>query len=457
MNQVARLWAAVETAMEHATRGRAHIAGRTRALLFSGAALVVPVLAGGCDDDRLSGEPGGGTTTSVADRHVPGDAHDQQESGHSDEVRLTPDAIERHGVRIEEAQLWILRPTLTCPARVAFNAEAMAHVGSPVGGRAVEIRVRLGDVVQAGDELVVVESPELGEAQAEYLQKRLAVEMATPAVEQARVAWERARGLHEQSQSISLTEVQKREVEHKAAAMSLRAAEAAVIGAESHLRILGIGREAIESLAASGEIDPRYTIRAPIAGRVVEREVTLGELVGPEREALLVVADTSVLWVIAEVPEARVREVPVGARAWVRVGGPGGDTREATVAFVGPTVDPATRTAQARLEVAAEGLGLAPGMFVQVEVVAQAASGAEPAPQVAVPEEAVQTVGGASCVFVPAAGQRDTFVKRPVGVGPAIGGLVPVSWGLAEGERFVAAGAFILKAELGKAGAEHSH
>src|SRR5262245_46415861 len=66
---------------------------------------------------------------------------------HADEVKLTDESIQRHGIRVEPAVSRVLAPTFTAPARVAFNAEAMAHVGSPLRGRAVEIKVRQGDQV----------------------------------------------------------------------------------------------------------------------------------------------------------------------------------------------------------------------------------------------------------------------------------------------------------------------
>jgi cobalt-zinc-cadmium efflux system membrane fusion protein len=74
-----------------------------------------------------------------------------------------------------------------------------------------------------------------------------------------------------------------------------------------------------------------------------------------------------------------------------------------------------------------------------------------------VPEDAVQTVEGSPAVFVPVAGEANTFQKRAVTVGRQVGGLVPVHTGLAEGELFVSAGTFILKAELGKGSAQHEH
>jgi len=96
-------------------------------------------------------------------------------------------------------------------------------------------------------------------------------------------------------------------------------------------------------------------------------------------------------------------------------------------------------------------------MFAQVEIVATDPSGVEPTPVIAVPEEAVQTVEGGPAVFIPVLGEENTFAKRSVTVGRPVGGLVPIYSGLVEGEQFVAAGSFILKAELGKAGAEHDH
>ncbi|MBC8106127.1 MAG: efflux RND transporter periplasmic adaptor subunit, partial [Anaerolineae bacterium] len=70
---------------------------------------------------------------------------------------------------------------------------------------------------------------------------------------------------------------------------------------------------------------------------------------------------------------------------------------------------------------------------------------------------AVQTVEGEPSVFVPVEGEPNTFAKRAVGVGAPINGMVPVFAGLKDGEKYVATGSFILKAELGKAGAAHEH
>ena len=424
------------------------------------AAIMMLAIAGGCkkhtEGEGGDGHDHGSKAPAKADEHA-GHDHSGGAEAHTDEVKLTTEAVERYGVKVQSAQLWALKPTFTAPARVAFNTEAMAHVGSPLRGRAVEIKVRLGDAVKRGDTLLLVESPELGEAQNDYFQKRIAAQTAAPAVDLAKVAWERAKGLFEQSQGISLTEVQKREAEYKAAVAAQRAAEAAVVGSENRLHLLGMSQAAVESLATTGEIAPKYTLHAPIDGQVVEREVTLGELVSPDREALMVLADTSTLWVLADVPEARLHEVAAGAKAWVTIGSGSERRFEGRVAFVAPLVDAATRTAQVRIEVPSAALMLKPGMFAQVEIVATDPSNPEPAPMVAVPDEAVQTVEGGPAVFVPVKGEPNTFAKRAVAVGSSVGGLVPILTGLVEGEEFVVAGTFILKAELGKGSAAHEH
>ena len=377
------------------------------------------------------------------------------DNGHADEVKLTADAIRQWKIRVEPTTKRVVTATFTAPARVAFNTEAMAHVGSAVQGRATEIKVRVGDIVKKGDELLVVESPSLGEAQSDFLQKRTAVAVAASAVEPARDAAERARKLYDQNQGIALGEVQKRQAEFKAAQGAQQTAEAAATAAENKLHLLGMDQKTIGLLISSKEINPRYVIRAPIAGQVIEREVTLGELVAPEKEALMVLADTGTLWVIADVPEARLRDVAVGAAAHVRIAAVDDEAVSGNLSFIAPSLDPNTRTAQVRIEVKNDHGKLKPGMFATAVL----ASCREAAGQLvlAVPDEAVQTVEGGPAVFVPVEGEPNTFAKRAVGVGPAVGGMVPITSGLKEGEPVVVSGSFLLKAELRKGEAAHEH
>lgn len=435
-----------------------------RALSGSGVlfAYLALLLLPGCDENSPAGtSPEAVVNAASEQEHAEEPGHDHAgESEHADEVKLAGDAVARYGIQTSTAQLWVLRPTMTAPARVGFNTEAMAHVGSPLRGRIAEVKVRVGDPVKAGQELAVIESPELGEAQADYLQRRVAVQTAGPAVDLSKVAWERAQGLYEKSQGISLTEVQRREAEHKVSIAALKAAESARTAAANRLHMLGMDHDAIEALATTGEVVPRYAIRAALDGVIVQREVTLGELVGPDREYLMVIADATQLWVLADVPEAKLLRIHAGAKAWISVGSlseAGSKRFEGSVAFISPFVDPTTRTAQVRIEVPMAELGLRPGMFAQAEIVEMDPGEPAPAPVVAVPEDAIQTVEGGPALFVPVEGEPNTYAKRAVTIGRAVGGLAPVFSGLVEGELFVSEGTFILKADLGKGAAAHEH
>lgn len=407
---------------------------------------------------RDSGSSPGSAAESVDASESGGhDGHDHGEDKHADEVTLTSDAIDRYGIKIETASLYRLGPSFIAPARVAFNAEAIAHVGSTLPGRVVELAVRLGDVVTKGDLLLVVESPQLGEAQSDYLQKMIAAQATTATVDLAKNALDRAKRLFDENRGIALDEVQKREGEFRVALASLRTAESTAVAAENKLHVLGVTQKAVAEIKASGEVNPRFPVVAPISGEVVEREVTLGELVSPEREKLLVLANVEILWVLADVPEAHLPELAQGAKAWINAGSLDPHQHEGQISYVAPMIDPHTRTVSVRVAVECEDRSLKPGMFVQVEIASTDRNNPEPAPVIAVPDIAVQTVEGETSVFVPVPGEENTFAKRAVSVGKAVAGLVPVYRGLVEGEAYVASGSFLLKADLGKATAEHQH
>lgn len=412
----------------------------------------------GHDHDHPATSP---AATRPADdhRHAEGEkhAHDTHEGGseHADEVRLLPQAIKTFGIRTAPVTKQVLTQRVVAPARIAFNGEQMAHVGSAVSGRVSEIKARLGDTVKKGDILLVVDSPELGEAQSDFLVKQAAIATALSAADGAKSALDRARQLYEESKGITLTELQKREIEFKAAQGTVLSAEAAATAAENKLHLLGMSHDAVKAMEKTKEIDPKFLVRAPLDGQVIEREATLGELVRPDREELLVLADMRTLWVLADVPEAKLDDVAVGSLARIQLATRARQVLEGVVSFISPELDPATRTARVRIEVKNGLAPLRPGMFAQV--VLSPAIVDESRAVLAVPDAAVQTVEGSPCVFVPVNGEEGTFAKRAVKVGAGVGGMLPVLAGLKEGDRIVVEGTFILKAELGKGSAGHEH
>ena len=381
--------------------------------------------------------------------------------GEADEgpkVKLTSEAIETYGVKVGKVKKHLLVPSFVVPARVAFNAEAMARVGSIVAGRVVEMKAKAGDAVKKGDVLLVIESTDLGEAQSDLLQKRNALDAATSAVETARASYQRAKNLFE-TQGVSLGELQKREGEHKAAMSQQQAALGAREAAERKLSLLGMNSEAITEMTQSGRINSHYGVAAPIAGQVIERNVTLGQLVGPTNDALMVLADLTTLWVLADVPEAKLADVSVGSKARITVNALPGKAINGAVTFVASSLDPTTHCSQVRIDLKLDENAafstIKPGMFAQVEIESATLKN-QARETIAVLEDAIHMIDGHPVVFVEDDDEENTFIKRPVAIGEAINGLVPIFSGLKEREKIVKSGGFILKAEFAKSAVKDS-
>jgi cobalt-zinc-cadmium efflux system membrane fusion protein len=363
-------------------------------------------------------------------------------------VHLTKEAAEENHIKIESVGKRLLIPTFIAPARVAFNAEAMAHVGSVVPGRVEKINVRLGDTVHEGEELLVVKSVELGEAQSDYLQKRTAVAAATAAVDPVRIAYERGKLLYDQSQGIALAEVQKREADLKAARAALEASIAASTAAGRKLGLLGMNEKAIEQLMKTGELTPIFTVRAPIGGQVIARDVSLGALVTPDKDSLMMIADLGTLWVLADVPEGRLGELKLGAGARLKLAALPAETFAGTVGLIAPALDINTRTVQVRIVVKNDKGLLKPGMYALAAI--ESGQEKKPEPVVAVPDDVVQLIDGQTVVFIPVAGVENKFKRVDVKTGATVDGWTAILSGLKEGEKIVTEGAFILKAQLAK-------
>ncbi len=393
--------------------------------------------AGGCkpDNDDNAGSAGSTPTTESSTKT----------DGRSDtEVKLPPEAVSRAGIRVETADRHDLGPTFMAPGRVGFNSEAITHVGSPVKGQVKEIKVKRGDTVAKDAELLVIESTELGETQREYLSRKAAVKNAESLVSPAQEAFERARERLKNEQ-VTVAEVQKRLAEFRTAQAAVESAKSGVAAMETRLRVLGQNQQALDELMRTGEVNPRFKVRAPIAGQVMERNVAAGEMVTPERDSLLVLGDTATVYVLADVPEDKMAELRKGARMRVRIAAAGGLPERGTVSFISGALTASTRSVEVRTEVDNSQGKLRPGMLAEIEIGEQG----ERKSVIAVPDVALQSIDGRACVFVPGR-EEGTYLRREVKVGRATGDWVEILSGIKEGERLVTTGAAALKMELVK-------
>lgn len=365
--------------------------------------------------------------TSCNGQGEPEGEEETHEEEHSNLIRLDPGAIKAANIRIEEVTLKSLKNSLQAPGDVHFNDNKLAHVGSRVSGRIVEVQVNLGDKVQEGDSLAIIDSTELGTAQSEYLKAKanfLAQEKS----------YVRAKKLLE-GKAISLGEYQEREAEY----MTVRA-EFKATG--DRLLLLGLSETEVEHIGDEQIINSKVPVRAPFAGTIVEKHATLGEVIDPAAN-LFTLADLSTLWVIADVPEKDIPLIKSGLPVEIKVSPYPNDVFRGTVTYIGDRIDPSTRTVKVRTDVDNSLGKLKPEMFATIFITTGVVSDV-----LAIPGEAVQTDENKKIVFVDKG--NGGFEKREVSLGRQVDSFYHVMDGVKAGERVVTKGSFLLKSEAEK-------
>jgi membrane fusion protein, copper/silver efflux system len=208
-------------------------------------------------------------------------------------------------------------------------------------------------------------------------------------------------------------------------------------GYTDRLRNLGFSDVQIRQMAESGQLPENIEIVAPADGFILARNVTPGQHFEHATEFYRI-ADLSRVWILADLFGSEAQNFRPGATARITLSGQG-RTFSARVSDVLPEIDPATRTLKLRLEAANPGFALRPDMFVDVELPV-----AMPA-ELTVPQDAVIDSGREQRVFVERG--NGVFEPRPVETGWRSDDRVAIVRGLAEGERVVAAGTFLVDSE----------
>ena len=372
-------------------------------------------------------------TTLACGREKSGDAKPGPEAAKAPAASATPtsvslreEAAARNPVATEPVRKTRLASDVEIVGSVTFHPNHHAVVGPLLPGRIVRLRVNPGDTVKAGQVLAEIESAEVGAAEAEYI-------AAAARANAAEVNAKRERDLAQQR----ISSARDREVA-EAEATATRAQRQA---AEERLRAMGLGRAEMEALQRGQASGGRLPLRAPIAGTVVTRSVTLGQAVERATDAFEII-ELSVLWVNLDLYEKDLARVQPGQQVQVRAESfP--EALDAHVEYIHPVIDPPTRTAAVRLEVDNSAGKLRPGQFVTARILGDPKLASAEA--LAVPRKSVLTLDGRPVVFVRTDGG---FERRTVELGPSGGELIAVRQGLVEGEVVATDGAFLLKSEL---------
>lgn len=359
---------------------------------------------------------GAPATAFAQDDHA---EHADEEGG----LRLTPEQRKRFGIVVQTAGPGSLRNEIKLPGEIVFNKDRVAHLVPRVAGIVRGVHKTVGDRVKAGEVMAVIESRELADAKSQCVAARARAALAEK-------TFVREKALREKRVSPEQDFLEAEQV--------LAVARIELWSAKHKLHALGLSETAVNALGDehAGAIT-RYEIRSPIDGVVTERHIALGEGLEADTD-IFTVADTSSVWVNLAVYTKNLAAVRKGQTVVLRAGYSDAQA-QGEVAMVTPFVDHVTRSATARVILDNGDGDWIPGTFVSGLI-----STSEDNLPVVVPRNAVQSVEGREVIFVEHEGALEMQVVK---TGRADRDHFEILAGLEAGMRYVAEGAFKLKAE----------
>lgn len=353
-----------------------------------------------------------------------GETHADEEQ-HGREVTFTQGQIEAAGITLATAGPASIQSTIQLPGEIVFNADRTAQLVPRLAGVIQAVKANLGQEVKEGDVLAEIASPELSERRSTLsaAQKRLTL---------ARTTYERERLLWKEKVSAEQDYLQARQ--------QLQEAQIAVDDALEQLQALGT------DAGEPGRFN-RLEVRAPFDGMIVEKDIALGETVSADAP-IFKISDLSTVWADMIVPAEALGAVRVGSKAIVQATAFDSQA-QGTVSYVGSLLGQQSRAATARISLPNPNGAWRPGLFVNVQVL----SGEAQVP-VAIEPEAIHTLEEESVVFVR---HDNEFVAQAVTTGRRDANSVEIVEGLEAGTPYAVKNSFVIKSELGKASASHSH
>lgn len=319
-------------------------------------------------------------------------------------VSLSKDKQKAIGLRTSVVESATLGERLRVPGVISAPETGLSQVRVRAAGFVEQVAVRQTGVrVSAGQPLAFIYSPEIYRAQEEYL---AALSWRSPGVD------------HAASPDPGVPDLTQ--------------------AAKRGLELLGLSSKDIEDITQTKKPIRAIAVRAPASGHITRFGAILGSRADPET-VLYEIADLSKVWVIASVHERDLKLMNIGMG--VRFSPTGGkDTPiEGTIDLIEPLLDEATRTTRVRIVIENKDMTLKPGQFGQVEFELPAAAG------LFIPREALIRTGESDYVYL--AEGADNFVPRLVEAGLSRGDKVEIRKGLAEGDRVVTRGNFLLDSE----------
>jgi len=384
-----------------------------------------------------------GKSAGKADEHGHGDDKEEHgeraEHGGKDErgeeggeqheegvVRLTKEQVATAKVTTVLAAMRAVSSEIQATAEIVPPDDGIARIGSKISGRITKLPVSVGAMVKAGQLIAVVDSPELGTTKAEYLAAAAQSRLTRETADREKILFEK---------KISA------EQDYRVAEAEATKARAAKEAAEARLHTLGFSDAQLLRFTAEQHSSSSIMVTTPIAGVIVERPVSLGQVIQPQ-DTVGVVMDLRTVWMQVDAYERDLAQLSIGQKVTAVV--PAWREREfvGDIQSIGAVVDRRSRTVKVRVVIPNPDGALKPGMFAKVRL---AGSKGEAREGLFVPSAAVQRDGDKSIVFVPLGDTE--FQVRDVETGVSADGWVQITRGVAAGEKVVTTGAFQLKSE----------
>ncbi len=326
-------------------------------------------------------------------------------------------------VQVVTVQPTTLTRTLRLTGAVAYNSFRTTPMITPVSGPVSRIVVVPGQKVAKGTPMLYVASPDYSQLRTNYLKTRDAYALAKKAIARAQDLYE-----HHAIAEQNLEQAQSAEIQ---ASGDLASAQAA-------LKVIGIMD--VDALV-NGPPSFEVPVRAPISGEVVEQDVSAGQLVQPGVTQCFMISDTSTVWVLVNVYQKDLPYVRVGDAVSIQT-----DTNpqafSGRISYIAASLDPATRTLQARIETNNPGQKLKKDMYVTATVSAGNIPNALALPDASV----LRDTENQPFVYVATtAGTANQFGRRTVMLGDSINGQTQITSGLQAGDRVIGNGSVFLQ------------
>ena len=374
------------------------------------------------------GEPA--TAARVVGASAPGGAP------RTDVIVVPPDSPRFQQLRVEPVRIRDF-PTdeVVAPGRITINPNRLSRVLPPVQGRVLDVTARLGDVVEQGQSLVALDSPDADAAISAFLQAEASDRQALVTLARADADFKRATDLFEH-RAVAEKDVLAARNDLAQAQAASENARATRQQTRRKLQLLG--------LEASDFKQP-VVVRAPISGTVTEINVTPGEYRAAvsfstdTATPLMSIADLSTVWMSSEVAEPFIRFIRVGDRVDIGLVAYPGEVFTGRVARIASALDPQTRALKVHVDLPNPNGRFVPEMFGTI----RHTGATRPLP--VVPSTAVIQEYGQSVVFVERAPGQ--FERRRVTIGTRSGALASVVSGLDRDARVVIDGAILLKGQ----------